>query len=226
MFYRKHSEILEEKRGKAQEKLKDAKPIVVISLKEGILIFTANPDLKFDKIYEVFDRIACAISGYRPDFMELYRPLVFGAEKWAGDWSEDDVALKDLADELAKFLKQRYENPGVPTPYIVNLALAEVAPNQKDDVLVHIDFQGDLRNSDSYLILNGTEEEKSEAEKLIQKYLKEGYSIEKICSDIAKQNKKLHQDDEGRLEAVFLSREKVAEKKFDDVFQRLKLERK
>lgn len=221
MIFRTYEEILEEKDKIAQEILKDAKPIIAISLKEGILIFTANPNLKFDKIYEVYDRIVCAISGYRPDFMELYRPLVFAAENWAENYSEGDVALKDLAEGLARFLKQKYENSAVPTPYIVNMALVEIAPNQKDDILIRIDFRGSLKIFDSYLVLSSDKLEKSKAKEIIEKYLKEGYSVEKICSNIAKQDKELRQASQGRLEAVFLSREKVIKRKFDDVFQRI-----
>lgn len=223
MLYGKHSELLEEKGGIAQEKLKDAKPIIAISLKEGVLIFAVNPNLKVNKIYPLHDRIACVISGHRPDFKKIYTPLRITIQDWADYYSEGDIVLKKLAEELASFIKDRYENPGVPTPYIINMALIEVAPAQKDDILIQVDFKGNLVDFNSYLILNDDESKKSKIEELIKKYLKEGYSIEKICSDVAKQNKKLHRANEGRLEAVLLSRKKVLEKKFDDVFQRLVL---
>lgn len=217
--YRTYGEILKEKEQIVINILKKAMPASAVSLKEGVLLLAANPDKKFNKIYRLHDRIACIISGSRADFKPVYGTLRFGVEQLVQHYSEGDVVLEAVAEEFARLLKERFEDVRIIAPYAINIALVEVAPVQEDDILIQIDFKGNLKDFASYLVLVGDELEASGFEKKIEGRSKE--TIEEIFSFIAEWDKGLRQANKGRLETVFLSREKVIKGEFGEVFQRL-----
>lgn len=225
MITRKYADILHEKEEIAQNKLQNIKPVVVASLKEGILLLAANPDLKLNKIYRLYDRIACVISGSRANFKQIFRILRIGVENWASFYSEGDIVLGELAEEFASLLKERFEDINRIFPYTVDIVLVEVAPVQKDDILIHIDFRGDLKDCASCFVL-GNESEKADLEKQTRKLLNENTPINEVFAEMAKKDKELREANKGRLETVFLNRERVLKKEFDEVFQRIEGEKK
>lgn len=161
-------EAIENRREYVREQLKTASPAFAVRLKEGILLLgigTGN-----SKVFELFDRHALAALGHPADIEKIRQAAIDAAHMEAFTRAPEDVSLRRLVSfGLSPQLKTNFEQI-FSAPFLIEMLLAEVAPQPAGDLLVRLHFDGSFEflNSTVAVAANSPESEKAATEWLKQ----------------------------------------------------------
>ncbi|MBI4659462.1 MAG: 20S proteasome subunit A/B [Verrucomicrobia bacterium] len=137
-------EAMENRREYVREQIKGGSPVFAASLPEGILLLgvgTGN-----SKVFELFDRHALAGLGHPADIEKIRQAAIDAAHLEAFTRAPEDVSLRRLVSYgLGPQLKTNFEQI-FSAPFLVELLLAEVAAQPKQDLLFRLHFDGGFRS--------------------------------------------------------------------------------
>ena len=156
-FYVPPEQLVKDRADFARKGVSRGRPIVVIQIDEGILLFGENTSPSLRKIGEVYDKIAFAGVGRFNEFETLRVAGVRYADLKGFSYSRSDVTGKGLANAYSQTLGQIFSHEV--KPYEVEIVVAEVGATKADDKLFRVQFDGTLRDADAYTVLGAEEEE-------------------------------------------------------------------
>ena len=138
-------EALANRREYIEDQLATGSPIVGLSYRDGILLFTLSRERQ--KLFEIHDRIALGGLGHPGDIerLRLAAIEVTGTEGFAR--SADDVSLRRLANfSLSPALKAAFEQVYGP-PFLARLLFAELGRRGTPNLFARVDFDGSIRTN-------------------------------------------------------------------------------
>ncbi len=138
-------EAIANRREYIEHQLAAGSPIVALSYRDGILLFTLGRERQ--KLFEIYDRIAMGGIGHPGDIERLRMAAieVTSAEGFAR--SAHDVSLRRLANySLSPVLKAAFEQVYGP-PYLARMIFAELGRGAAPDVFLRMDYDGSIHTN-------------------------------------------------------------------------------
>jgi proteasome alpha subunit len=155
-FYVPPEQLVKDRADFARKGVSRGRPIVAIQIDEGLLLIGENASPSLRKIGEVYDRIAFAGVGRFNEFETLRVAGVRYADLKGFSYSRADVTGKGLANAYSQTLGQIFSHEV--KPYEVEIVVAEVGATKSDDKLFRVQFDGTLRDADTYTVLGAEED--------------------------------------------------------------------
>ncbi len=156
-FYVPPEQLVKDRADFARKGVARGKPIVVVTIDDGILLVSENASPSLRKIGEVYDRIAFAGVGRFNEFETLRVAGVRYADLKGYSYARFDVTAKGLANAYSQTLGQIFSHEV--KPYEVDIIVAELGATLGEDKLFRIQFDGTLRDADGLTVLGAGEEE-------------------------------------------------------------------
>ena len=133
-------EAVQNRREYVREQLKGGSPAFAVALPEGILLLGVGAGQS--KVFELFDRHALTGLGHPADLEKIRQAAIDAAHVEAFTRAPEDVSLRRLVSfGLSPQLKTNFEQI-FSAPFLVELLLAEIAPEAGHDVLMRLHFNG------------------------------------------------------------------------------------
>jgi proteasome alpha subunit len=133
-------EAIANRRDYVREQLKGGSPAFAVSLPDGILLLGVGTGQS--KVFELFDRHAMTGLGHPADLEKIRQLAIDAAHLEAFARAPDDVSLRRLVGfGLSPQLKTNFEQI-FSAPFLVELLLAEIAPEVGQDLLFRLHFDG------------------------------------------------------------------------------------
>lgn len=159
-FYVPPEQLVKDRADFAKKGVSRGRPIVVMVLDVGILLIGENSSPSLRKIGEVYDRIAFAGVGRFNEFETLRVAGIRFADLKGYSYSRGDVTGKGLANAYSQTLGQIFSHEV--KPYEVDILVAELGTDIASDKLFRVQFDGTLRDAQSFAVLGAGEESISE----------------------------------------------------------------
>jgi proteasome alpha subunit len=156
-FYVPAEQQIRDKADFARKGIARGRSLTAIVYGDGLLICAENPSTTLHKVSEIYDRIAFAGVGRYNEFDQLRRAGVRSADLTGYSFSREDVNARSLATSYAQFIGQVFTHEIKPME--VEILVAEVADDPKDDQLYHILFDGTVMDEDNFSVLGGETEQ-------------------------------------------------------------------
>ncbi|MEQ1853646.1 MAG: hypothetical protein ABMA01_18885 [Chthoniobacteraceae bacterium] len=138
-------EAIANRREYIEDQLAPGSPIVALSYRDGILLFTLSRERQ--KIFEIYDRIALGGIGHPGDIERLRLSAIELASTEGFARSADDVALRRLANySLSPALKAAFEQIYGP-PFLTRLLFAELGRGGSPNLFLRLDYDGSIRTN-------------------------------------------------------------------------------
>lgn len=160
-FYVPPEQLVKDRADFAKKGVSRGRPIVVMQLDAGILLIGENSSPSLRKIGEVYDRIAFAGVGRFNEFETLRVAGIRFADLKGYAYSRGDVTGKGLANAYSQTLGQIFGHEV--KPYEVDILVAELGVDVESDKLFRVQFDGTLRDAQSFAVLGGGEASIGEA---------------------------------------------------------------
>src|SRR3954466_789074 len=136
-------EAVSNRRDYVREQLKGGAPVFAASLPDGILLVGVGSGQS--KVFELFDRHALAGLGHPADIEKIRQAAIDAAHMEAFTRAPEDVSLRRLVSfGLSGQLKTNFEQI-FSAPFLIELLLAEVAPQPEKDLLFRLHFDGSFQ---------------------------------------------------------------------------------
>ncbi len=136
-------EAIANRREYIEDQLAPGSPIVALTYRDGILIFTLSRERQ--KLFEVYDRIAMGGIGHPGDLERLRLAAIEVASTEGFARSADDVSLRRLANfSLSPALKAAFEQIYGP-PFLARLLFAELGRRGAPNLFLRLDYDGSIR---------------------------------------------------------------------------------
>ncbi|MFM1768665.1 MAG: hypothetical protein RJA22_1194 [Verrucomicrobiota bacterium] len=133
-------EAIANRREYIREQLRGGTPVFAVSRPEGILLLGVG--LGRSKVFEIYDRHACAALGHPVDIEKLRQSAIEAAHLEGFQRSPADVTLRRLISfALSPALKASFEQIFSP-PSIVESVWAELGESPASDLLVRVRYDG------------------------------------------------------------------------------------
>jgi len=138
-------EAIANRREYVEDQLAPGSPIVALSYRDGILLFTLSRERQ--KIFEIYDRIALGGLGHPGDLERLRLTAIELASTEGFARSADDVGLRRLANySLSPALKAAFEQIYGP-PFLARLLFAELGRGSAANLFLRLDYDGSIRTN-------------------------------------------------------------------------------
>jgi proteasome alpha subunit len=160
-FYVSPEQMMKDRADYARKGIARGRSLVAFSAREGIVLVAENPSRTLYKISEIYDRIAFAGVGKYNEFEMLRIAGVRQADVKGYSFSREDVNARALANAYAQTLGQIFTHEM--KPYEVEILVAQVAPDQEDDELFHVLYDGIFMDEHGFAVLGGQAEQIAEA---------------------------------------------------------------
>ncbi|MEZ5176083.1 MAG: proteasome subunit alpha [Acidimicrobiia bacterium] len=182
-FYVPPEQLVKDRAEFARKGISRGRPIVVVQLDAGILLIGENHSPSLRKIGEVYDRIAFAGVGRFNEFELLRVAGIRYADLKGYSYSRADVTGKGLANAYSQTLGQVFSHEI--KPYEVDIVVAELGATREGDNLFRIQFDGTLRDAESFAVLGAFGDEIGSAlEASIAEGIDVGPAIAAACTAI------------------------------------------
>lgn len=131
-------------------------PVLALSLKEGILIFSYRRHAR--KIYEIYDQLAFAAIGQQSDIEALRMSALEFAHQEGFNRSERDVTIRRVVTALSGPMKRAFADFSSP-PFVARSLFVEVNDKMEEDTFAILDYDGDYQMRKSWGYVTGTDEQ-------------------------------------------------------------------
>ena len=159
-------EAMANRREYVREQIKSGSPVFAASLPAGILLLGVGSG--HSKVFELFDRHALVGLGHPADIEKIRQAAIDATHMEAFTRAPEDVSLRRLVSfGLSPQLKANFEQI-FSAPFLVELLLAEIAPQPEQDLLLRLHFDGGFQ-LDSKRVVAVTSQ--SETETAAQEWL-------------------------------------------------------
>ena len=120
-------------------------PIVALSYKEGILLFTVSRERQ--KLFEIYDRIALGAIGHPGDIERLRMAAIEVTSTEGFARSSLDVSLRRLANyAMSPALKAAFEQV-YGAPYLARMLYAELGRGGAPNLFLRLDYDGSIHTN-------------------------------------------------------------------------------
>ncbi|MBT2531320.1 proteasome subunit alpha [Arthrobacter sp. ISL-48] len=160
-FYVSPEQLMKDRADFARKGIARGRSVVVISCEDGIALVAENPSPSLHKIGEIYDKIAFAAVGKYNEFESLRQAGVRYADVRGYSYDREDVTARGLASVYAQSLGAVFT--AEQKPFEVELAVAEVGPNQELDHLYRLTFDGSIADENGFIVMGGQAEKVSSA---------------------------------------------------------------
>ena len=150
----------------ARKNIARGRPLVGLSLAEGVLLIAENKSRNLHKLGEIYDRIAFGGVGKYNEFDQLRQSGIRVADSKGYMYSREDVDGRGLANAYGHAIGQVFTHDLKPLE--VEILIAEVGFSQDDDRLFHILYDGNVFDEEGFAVLGGDAD--AIAERLKQSY--------------------------------------------------------
>jgi proteasome alpha subunit len=150
----------------ARKNIARGRPLVGLSLAEGVLLIAENKSRNLHKLGEIYDRIAFGGVGKYNEFDQLRQSGIRVADSKGYLYSREDVDGRGLANAYGHAIGQVFTHDLKPLE--VEILIAEVGFSQDDDRLFHILYDGNVFDEEGFAVLGGDAD--AIAERLKQSY--------------------------------------------------------
>lgn len=138
-------EAIANRREYIEDQLAPGSPIVALSYRDGILLFTLSRERQ--KLFEIYDRVALGGLGHPGDIERLRMAAIEVASTEGFARSADDVSLRRLANySLSPVLKAAFEQVYGP-PFLARLLLVELGRRNAPNLFLRLDYDGSIRTN-------------------------------------------------------------------------------
>jgi proteasome alpha subunit len=138
-------EAIANRREYIENQLATGSPIVALTFREGILLFTLGRERQ--KVFEIYDRIGMGGIGHPGDIERLRMAAIELTSTEGFTRSAFDVSLRRLATySLSPALKAAFEQIYGP-PYLARLLFAELGRAGAPDQYLRLDYDGSIRTN-------------------------------------------------------------------------------
>src|SRR3982750_1519835 len=138
-------EAIANRREYIEDQLAPGSPIVALSYRDGILLFTLSRERQ--KLFEIYDRIALGGIGHPGDIERLRLAAIEVASTEGFARSAEDVSLRRLANfSLSPALKAAFEQI-YGAPYLARLLFAELGRGSAPNHFVRMEYDGEIHSS-------------------------------------------------------------------------------
>jgi proteasome alpha subunit len=155
-FYVAPEQVMKDRADYARKGIARGRSLVGLVYAEGIMIVSENASRTLHKVSEIYDRIAFAGVGRYNEFDQLRVSGVRHADTKGYAYSREDVDARSLANVYAQFLGQVFTHEMKPLE--VEILVAEVGTDPRDDRLYHILYDGSMVDEERYTVLGGDAE--------------------------------------------------------------------
>ena len=156
-FYVSPEQVMKDRADYARKGIARGRAVVAVVYDDGIALIAENPSNTLRKISEIYDRIAFAGAGKYNEFDQLRIAGVRHADLKGFAFSREDVDARSLANQYAQMLGQVFTHEMKPME--VEILVAEVGHQAKDDQLFHILYDGTLIDESGWCVLGGAAED-------------------------------------------------------------------
>jgi len=165
-------EAVANRREYVRDQLKGGSPVLAASLPDGILLVGVGGGQS--KVFELFDRHALAGLGHPADIEKIRQAAIDAAHTEAFTRAPEDVSLRRLVGfGLSPQLKTNFEQIFT-APFLVELLLAEIGPEQSKDLLLRLHFDGAFQFQNGGVMIAASQPEtEAEAKAWLTKALAE-----------------------------------------------------
>lgn len=171
-FYVAPEQLVRDKAEFARKGIARGRSIVAIAYEGGILLLAENPSKALHKLSEVYDRVAFAGVGKYNEYETLRKAGIRQADVTGYLYSRHDVTGMGLATAFSQTLGQIFSHEA--KPFEVEMLICEIGPDQQDNRLFKITYDGTLFDLRDHAAIGG----KSEAlEEAIQSGFRDGMSL-------------------------------------------------
>lgn len=154
-------EAIANRRDYVREQLKGGSPVFAACLPDGILLLGVGAGQS--KVFELFDRHALAGLGHPADLEKIRQAAIDAAHMEAFTRAPDDVSLRRLVGfGLSPQLKTNFEQI-FSAPFLIELILAEVGSEPRNDLLIRLHFDGAFQIQTSGVALAASQTESEPA---------------------------------------------------------------
>lgn len=160
-YYVSPEQIIADKAEFATKGIRRGRSVIVMSVDSGILFVADNPSRALHKIGEIYDRIGFAAVGKYNEFESLRVAGVRLADMRGYAYDRADVTVRTIANAYAQTLGSIFIEAA--KPYEVEIAVAEVGKDPKEDQLYRISFDGSVHDELGFICMGGESESISES---------------------------------------------------------------
>lgn len=152
-FYVSPEQVMKDRADFARKGIARGRSVVVVSSVDGIALVAENPSPSLHKIGEIYDKIAFAAVGKYNEFESLRQAGVRYADVRGYSYDREDVTARGLASVYAQSLGAVFT--AEQKPFEVELAVAEVGPDQQQDHLYRLTFDGSIADETGFIAMGG-----------------------------------------------------------------------
>lgn len=152
-FYVSPEQLMKDRADFARKGIARGRSVVVLRYDEGILLLAENPSPTLHKIAEIYDRIGFAAVGKYNEFETMRQAGVRYADLRGFSYDRDDVNARGLANAYAQTLGAVFTTEAKPLE--VEIAVAEVGPDQDGDQLYRLAYDGSVTDEPGFVVMGG-----------------------------------------------------------------------
>lgn len=157
-YYVSPEQIWEDKRDFVRRGIEQAKEVVVLAYKDGLLLVAENPRRTTYKISEIYDKIALASTGRIAEYEALRVAGIRESEVKGYTYFREDVTAKWLTNMYSQHMgaiSQTWDAK----PLEIELLVCEVdGVTSIGHQIYYIDFDGTYREEDNFAVIGGRAE--------------------------------------------------------------------
>jgi proteasome alpha subunit len=154
--------MMADKANYARKGIAKGRDVVALEYADGILLVAENVSSTFNKINEIYDRIAMAAVGMSAEVEPLRTNGIYNCEIKGYTYSREDVNAKWLATLYSHQIGSIYSRTDA-KPLEVELLLAEVGDESGQNSIFHISFDGSVWDENRIASIGGKAEEIKES---------------------------------------------------------------
>lgn len=147
-------QIKNRRKSDVKDVLSKSSPAVVLTTEEGILMITQNRDVSTEKIFNIYDKVSCAMIGDLED-ISLIRAELIRESTTLGDltYSPNEVTAEVLSKAVSKLLKTTFDNFSL-RPLHIETIISQVGKEPSKDQIYKVAFDGRITKSPLEIIGN------------------------------------------------------------------------
>ncbi len=178
-YYVSPEQIWEDKRDFVRRGIEQAKEVVVLGYKNGLLMVAENPRRTTYKISEIYDKIALASTGRIAEYEALRVAGIRESEIKGYTYFREDVTGKWLTNLYSQYIGSISQTWDA-KPLEIELLVCEVDEDRSvGNQIYYIDFDGTYREEENFAVIGGRAE-------TIVEILQEDYSSDLELTDALK----------------------------------------
>lgn len=155
-YYVSPEQMMQDKAEYAKKGIAKGRSIIAIEYEDGVLLVADNPSTSLFKISEVYDNIAFSGAGKYNEFENLRKAGIHHADLKGFMYSREDVTARSLANGYSQILGTIFSQEL--KPFEVEILLAQVGPQQGQNELYRIAFDGSIFDEQRFTAIGGRAE--------------------------------------------------------------------